>query len=526
MTNPEITNLGCGRYTVPVSRHYVTTAIDFPNAAPHMGHVMEKILADVVVRWMRLRGDQVRFHIGTDENGIKIQQTAKTQGLTPKELVDRNAPLFEDLFRQLGISYDYFIRTSDPVSHWPTVAVLWKKLQAAGVLEKQTYTGLYCEGCERFVTVKDLVDGKCPDHNQVPKEVTEENWFFLLSKKQKDLQKLLNPKNKKGYAVVPDWRANETVMFLNQGLEDVSFSRSTQTLTWGVPVPDDPDQVMYVWCDNLTSYISSLGALTDHDELFQEWWNGATVTHVIGKDIARFHALNWPAMLQEAGLKTPDRLLIHGFLTSEGQKMSKTLGNVVVPQEVIDKYGIDPLRFYLSHEIPVGNDGDFSWKRFGELYDSALRNSIGNLLNRVLVLFKKEGGRLGDVGEPTFITGRQADYRDAMDRFELSKALQIAVSIATDSNKYIDMMKPWELKGDEKRKVLSQLAEAVRHLSLALLPFVPDTARRIARQLNVPYADRMLDRNFVITPAMREWASQKDWTRVGEAEILFPPLEG
>jgi methionyl-tRNA synthetase len=506
-------------------RHYVTTAIDFPNAAPHMGHVLEKVMADVYVRWLRLSGHQVKFHIGTDENGIKIQQTAKTLGITPKELVDRNAPIFDALFRKMQISFDYFIRTSDEKSHWPTVTALWERLMKGGYLEKRTYTGLYCAGCERFWRPQDLVDGKCPDHKTVPEEITEENWFFLLSKKQKNIEKLLEPE-KGSYRIIPSWRANETLAFLKEGLEDISFSRSKKTLYWGVPVPGDDDQVMYVWCDNLTSYISSLGMLTAKAE--PEWWDDATVTHVIGKDIARFHAINWPAMLQCADVRTPDRLLIHGFLTSEGEKMSKSLGNVVVPEDVISKYNVDVLRFYLSHEIPVGNDGDFSWKRFGELYIGVLSNKIGNLLNRALVLLNKDGGAFTIADDAALRDGHAEmwkAYSAHMDACEFSNAVAKAVDIAIAGNVEMENKKPWTLKGDEKAAVLGNIAEMLRHVSLMLLPFMPETACKIAQQLNLPYAAEMSSKDFHITAALTKWGDIKGWKQVGTPSILFPPVE-
>ena len=482
------------------SRQYITTAIDYPNAAPHMGHVLEKILADVVARWFRLRGDTVRFQIGTDEHGVKIQQTAAKQNLTPKELVDRNVPQFEDLYRRLHVSFDAFVRTTNQQKHWPTVQALWKKLAEAGALEKRTYTGLYCPGCERFLTRKDLVDGKCPDHQIPPQEVAEENYFFLLGRKTQDLKKLLTVR-KGGYRIIPDFRAPETLQLIEQGLEDVSFSRPTSSLSWGIPVPDDSSQTMYVWCDALTNYISGIGLLTDHAE--KEWWDDATVTHVIGKDIARFHALIWPAMLQYGGIRTPDQLLIHGFLTSEGQKMSKSIGNVVVPDDVLKLVGgnPDPLRFYLSHQIPVGNDGDFSWDRFKEIYEGILGNQLGNLLNRVLVLLKKEGSQLSGFGkDPLGVDWKK--YQEAMDGFALQDGLAVPVGLMDRANKYIAEKKPWELKGVEKMEVLSPLAEVLRHITLMLLPFIPGSAQRMAAQLNLPYADTMLEKGFVITATM------------------------
>lgn len=509
-------------------RQYITTAIDYPNALPHMGHVMEKVLADVCARWFRLRGDDVRFQVGTDEHGVKIERTAEKEKITPRALVDRNVPLYEDLYQRLAISYDAFVRTTDKTRHWPTVVALWEKLQAAGALEKRTYTGLYCQGCERFLTKRDLQDGKCPIHNAAPEQVSEENWFFLLSRDSVWLKTLLT-KEKGGYQIVPASRAQETLSLIEQGLEDVSFSRPQSSLKWGIPVPGDEGQVMYVWCDALTNYISGLGYFTDHEE--KEWWEGAEVTHVIGKDIARFHALIWPAMLKHAGLKVPppQRLLIHGFLTNEGQKMSKSIGNVVEPGEVLKKFGgnPDPLRFYLSHEIPVGNDGDFSWERIGKLYDSVLRNKLGNLLNRVLVLLQKDERRvLVMKADPLDekIERHWELYEKKMDVFEMHNAVAIAVALAMGGNLRMDNRKPWGLAGDERIATLGGIAEMLRHIALMLLPFVPATAQEISRQLGVSYAEKMLEKDFVITSQMKEWGGQKDWKRVGGPRILFPPL--
>lgn len=507
-----------------MARQYITTAIDYPNAAPHMGHVLEKVLADVCARWMRLRGDEVRFQIGTDEHGIKIQQTADKEKMTPKALVDRNVPLFEDLYKRLGVSSDVFIRTSDQTKHWPTVIELWKRLEKAGMLEKRTYTGLYCSGCERFLTKKDLVDGVCDIHKKPPEEVQEENYFFLLSKEAAWLKKLL----KKEYKIVPEFRENETLSLIDQGLEDVSFSRPKSSLAWGIPVPGDEQQTMYVWCDALTNYISGLGYFTDHEE--KQYWEDATVTHVIGKDIARFHALIWPAMLKHAGVRTPDRLLIHGFLTSEGQKMSKSTGNVVIPADVLTKFlgNPDPLRFYLSHEVPVGNDGDFSWKRIEELYDSKLRNQLGNLLNRVLILLQKEGGEITLPHDHAKDTKQCSEgwkqYGVSMDRMEVHLGIQQAFDLISALNSGIDVSKPWTLKGQEKIELLGRFAESLRHATLLLLPFIPETAQKMSTQLGVPYAEKMLQKDFVITEDMRTFGGVPSWKTIGTPAILFAPL--
>lgn len=517
-----------------MQRHYVTTAIDYPNAAPHMGHVLEKVLADVVARWSRLQGNEVRFQIGTDEHGIKIQRTAESENLSPRDLVDRNVPLFQDLYGRLNISYDKFIRTSDEKKHYPTVQSLWKKLEEAGVLEKRSYTGLYCSGCERFMAQRDLEDGKCPNHQTAPEEVTEENWFLKMSEYGKDLKALLTKKwDGESYRIVPSFREKETLSLIEQGLEDVSFSRPKTSLEWGVPVPGDSDQVMYVWCDALTNYISGLGYFTGSEE--REWWDDARVTHVIGKDIARFHALIWPLMLKVAGVRTPDELLIHGFLTSEGDKMSKSLGNVVVPDDVLEKFGgnPDPLRFYLSHEVPVGRDGDFSWDRFEKLYDSKLRKQLGNLLNRVLVMLKKQGGDLLEFDtiessvDTDCIEGAWQYFGTAMDAFAFSDALSLegAFKFIDYYNKQMDMQKPWEKDEAEQQRILTIFCEGLRHASLMLLPFMPDTAYRISKQLNVPYTEQMLSSEFVITDELKQWGGCKEWKTVGEPEILFAPLE-
>lgn len=515
-------------------RHYLTTAIDYPNAAPHLGHVLEKVLADVLARWFRLQGHDVRFQIGTDEHGVKIQRRAQQEGMTPAELTDRNVRLFTDLYRQLNISADCFVRTSDRAVDWlagacaphrPTVEALWKRLRQAGMLEKRSYSGLYCPGCERFVTQKDLIDGLCPDHNRAPDEVTEDNWFFLLSKETAWLKELLRD----GYRIIPGYRSEETLALLERGLDDVSFSRPTSSLSWGIPVPGDEEQTMYVWCDALTNYLSGLGYFTDAAQT--EWWEESEVTHVIGKDIARFHALIWPVMLKHAGLPVPPphRLLMHGFVTNEGRKMSKSLGNVVNPADVLEKFGgnPDPLRFFLCHEIPVGRDGDFSWKRLEEMYDAKLRNKIGNVLNRVLTMLHKLDGTLAISADATFLQGDDAwaRYEAAMQAFDPWNAVHLAMEWAEACDKYMNDQAPWKAQSDaERRRILSILAENIRHITLMLLPFIPDTAQRMSLQLSVPHAERLLQKDFVISEEMKQWNGQKDWKNIGEPSILFPPL--
>jgi methionyl-tRNA synthetase len=433
-------------------------------------------------------------------------------------------PFFQDLYARLGISADVFVRTTDTEKHWPTVVALWEKLREKGMLEKRTYTGLYCMGCERFLTKRDLIEGVCDIHKTAPQEVKEENWFFKLSDDAEWLKQLLSS----SYKIIPQYRDAEVLQLIEQGLEDVSFSRPRTSLEWGIPVPGDDNQVMYVWCDALTNYISGLGYFTDHAE--KKWWDDATVTHVIGKDIARFHALIWPAMLKAADVKPPDQLLIHGFLTNDGQKMSKSLGNVVKPEEVLAHFhgNPDPLRFYLSHEVAVGNDGDFSWKRIDEVYDSKLRNQLGNMLNRVLVMLNKEQAALtipAGMEDELGVTVFWNTFSDALDRFEVHTAIQSLTAGVDKMNANFNTAQPWKLEGAERIAVLSTFAEILRHTALMLLPFVPDTAYRISKQLNVPYAEQMLEKNFVITDAMKTWGGISDWTMVGTPSILFAPLD-
>jgi len=496
------------------SRKYITTAIDYPNAAPHMGHVLEKVIADAGARWFRLKGMEVRFQIGTDEHGVKVQRTAEAQGLTPSQLVNKNVPLFEDLYRKLNISFDKFVRTTDKKAHWPTVIELWKRLDKAGKLGKRSYKGLYCSGCEKFVTQRDLEGGKCVNHNKEPEEVSEENWFFSLGEDAQNLKNLLTSDwGGERYRIMPDFRENETLSLIGQGLEDVSFSRPRSSLDWGIPVPGDEGQTMYVWCDALANYISGLGFFTAKEE--REWWDSAEVIHVIGKDIARFHALIWPAMLKNAGVRIPDKLLIHGFLTSEGEKMSKSIGNVVVPGDVLKKFAQDPdpLRFYLLHEVPLGRDGDFSWERIMSLYDSKLRNDIGNLLNRVVVLINKAGGNLGSIEKNDNIADCWEKFEKSMDNFEFSEALKCPLEIANEANKRINDREVWKMKGDAKIDELSFLAECLRHIALMLLPFAPSASARMFKQLGLEIPE--------VLEGKTGWGEEKGWKKVGKAEILF-----
>lgn len=498
---------------------FVTTAIAYVNAAPHIGFAMECIEADAVARYHRLIGDDTWFLTGTDEHGIKIQKTAQELGITPKELSDMNAAKCQDLKQLLNLSNDDFIRTSDQKRHWPAVIKLWNKLKEQGDIYKADYEALYCSGCEAFILEKDLVDGLCPDHKRAPEMVKEENYFFRLSKYSDQIMDLIESKK---LEIIPHFRANEILSMCKEGLQDVSFSRSKKTLTWGIPVPDDPAQVMYVWCDALTNYISAIG-YAEESEQFQKFW--PHVTHVIGKDIVRFHAAIWPGMLIAAGIPTPEKILIHGFITSEGQKMSKSLGNVVEPTAIVEEFGVDAVRYYLLSEIPVGKDGDFSLKLFKERYTAHLGNNLGNLVNRVIMMSKRYAVEVDcsklEAGEcQSFIENLWSKYQSAMEARLLHEGVQLAWSAVSYANKYIDDNEPWKLVKENPEAaelVLMNLLEVTRHIALMISPFIPQTAEKIFKQLNItrglPFEQE------------KSWGGQQDWKGLGEAEILFPKLE-
>jgi len=394
---------------------YISTSIAYVNGAPHVGFAMESIEADVLARWARFQGRETFFSTGTDEHGEKIQKTAEAQNTTPQKICDKQAAEFQRMGKVLNISNDDFIRTSDQKKHWPSVQKIWDKLVLNGDIVKKEYTALYCYGCEEFKLDKDLDEnGYCPNHLRPPEEIAEENYFFLLSKYSAQIAKLIETDELK---IIPSFRKNEILRMAKDGFHDVSFSRPSKKLPWGVPVPDDESQNMYVWCDALSNYISVLNyaeELSPLDKgylggstlntkkqppqsplsgggktLFQKFWTDAEITHVIGKDIVRFHAGIWIGMLLSAEIKLPDNIFIHGFLTSEGHKMSKSIGNVVDPFSEIEKYGADALRYFLLREVPIGKDSDFSRERFEEIYQTHLANGLGNLVSRVLNLCKK-----------------------------------------------------------------------------------------------------------------------------------------
>lgn len=501
------------------NKFYITTAIAYVNAPPHLGHALEFIQADTIARYKRLMGYDVYFLTGTDEHGVKMYNTAKKKGVSTQALVDENAGYFMALKKLLNLSYDDFIRTSDRKRHWPACQKLWNKLMEKGDIYEKEYEGLYCEGCEQFMKETELTDGKCPIHKKEPVPLKEKNYFFRLSKYSAQIVELIENNT---LGLIPESRRGEFMNTAKEGLLDVSFSRPREVLPWGVDVPNDPSQVMYVWCDALTNYISALGYIGESD-LFKRYWPADI--HLIGKDIVRFHAGIWIGMLLSAGIKLPQNILIHGFVTHNGEKMSKTLGNVVDPVEMAKKYGTDALRYYLLREIPTGRDGDFSDELFVARYNSDLANNLGNLVNRVHTLIARN-----NITNFTFDTYFQSfkehvddtwkKYVRDMNHYDLHEAIFHVWRLVDYANKMMEEEKPWSLLKTDPEKgkaVLCNLLEVLRHISILVSPFIPETSQKIRKQLGLP--------DHIDQKKENGWGALSNWAGLGNAEIMFPRIE-
>jgi methionyl-tRNA synthetase len=457
-------------------KFYLTTPIFYPNAKLHLGHAYTTTLTDVIARYHRLIGDKTYLLTGSDENTQKMVDAAAKEGKEPLEFLDGIVSNFASLFKELNISYDQFIRTTDQKVHWPGAQALWNKLVEADDIYEKEYEGLYCVGHEAFITEKDLVDGKCPDHGTVPEFLKETNYFFRLSKYTSQIKEKIETDE---YKVIPETRKHEILSFIeNEGLEDVSFSRPRKA-NWpqglGVPVPGDDSQVMYVWCDALANYITALGYGRD-DTLYKELWPADV--HVIGKDILRFHAAIWPGMLLSAGIPLPKKLLVHGFITSGGKKMSKTLGNVIDPAELLKEYGTDAVRYFLARHISPFEDGDITRENFKEVYNANLANGLGNLVARVLTLAEKnleEGTRPEAVGFPQ-------EYTDAIENFEINRAMDFVFTRIQAVDQTITQSEPFKLvKTDPERgkQMIFELTQELYMIGRMLNPFMPETSKKI-----------------------------------------------
>lgn len=508
---------------------YITTAIPFVNAKPHIGFALEIIQTDTIARYQRLFGRHVRFLTGSDENSLKNVQTAEKEGIPTAELVARNARFFADLKEYLNLSNDDFIRTSSEERHIKGVQKLWQACLEKGDIYKKRYQGLYCVGCEQFYTPDELVDGKCPEHETVPEKIEEENYFFRLSKYQKQLEDILGSDR---YQIVPKTRKNEVLSFVKSGLEDFSVSRSRERAKgWGIPVPGDPDQVIYVWFDALSNYINALG-YAEEGSLFRDFWTECPERiHVIGKGIIRFHAVYWPAMLLSAGVPLPHKLLVHGYITADGQKMSKSLGNVVDPEVIARRYGTDQTRYFLLSEISTTGDGDFSYARMEQRINSDLANDYGNLASRVFKMIESYcGGVIPEHGKQESADGEIKDsslelggkVKTQVEQFDLNNSIFLIMDLVKLTNRYVESNAPWKLHKEGKQEridtVLYNAAEALRIASILLYPVMPGKCLELLKRLGAEEKDITLAKTS-------EWGLLKSGQKITAGEPLFPRIE-
>ena len=507
-----------------MSSFYITTAIDYINGEPHLGHAYEKIGTDVVARYKRLRGVDVFFCTGTDEHSLNVLKCAEEEGLSPKEYCDRMAERFKHLCEVLHISYDRFIRTTD-ADHEETVKTFVKKAWDNGYVYKGTYSGYYCESCEAFLDEDALVEGKCPYHpTREVKWVEEDNYFFALSKFQDRLLKHIeeNP----GF-IQPETRRHEVVNRIREGLKDVSISRSSTQ--WGVPFPFDPKHVVYVWFDALINYITAVGY--PHDpEKFAKYWPADF--HVIGKDITWFHCVIWPCALMAVGLPLPKTVFAHGFVTLKGQRLSKSAGVVVDPIKLADLFGADVVRYFLMRAIPWGSDGDFTYEMLVTTYNNDLANDFGNLLSRTTAMINKyfdgvipEASDREPLDDEIPALAKQVidDYFAAMDELRYSDALSALFALINRANKYIEETAPWELAKSESKRgrlgtVLYNLAEVLRLSAIAITPFMPTVPQRLWDQLGLSGSPESQGANL-------EWGKLEAGVKINRGEPLFPRLD-
>jgi methionyl-tRNA synthetase len=507
-----------------MSKFYVTTAIVYPNAAPHLGFVYELVGTDVLARYHRLLGDDTFFLTGTDEHSQNVRRKAEEEGVPTEVFTARMAQLYRDVEARFGISYDRFIRTEDP-DHYRGVQAFVARMQARGDIYKGAYEGWYCVSCEAFKTESELKNGYCLIHPTLKAQwLTEENYFFALSKYQDRLQQLID---KHPEFIQPESHRNEVLGWLKEGLRDFSISRST--IKWGIPFPGDDKHVVYVWGDALANYITGAGYGTD-EAMFKRWWPADL--HVIGKDITRFHCLYWPAMLMSAGLAVPKRVYAHGFLTVRGEKMSKSAGNYIDPLEAAERFGADAVRYLLLRELPFDRDGDISWETMVDRYNADLANDLGNFVYRTLSMLQRyfDGKVPAPDGDATPLDKKlQTAFEAAargLDRhlkaLDFTAALTQVWEAINRGNKYIEESAPWVLarQSDQRKRlqtVLYNLVEAIRLSSYLIAPFLPETATKIAAQvkadLKAPWE------------GARQWGRLAPRTQTSLGEVLFPRIE-
>ncbi len=453
-----------------MNKFYITTAIPYVNGRPHIGHTLEYFQADAIRRYHQLLGEETLLLSGADENALKNVQAAEKEGLPIEEYLDKYSKIWKETYDLVGVSLDVFQRGSDQKKHWPGVQKLWKLCLEAGDIYKKSYTGLYCVGCESFKAEDELADGLCPIHQKKPDKVSEENYFFRLSKYQ---QKLIDLIESNTLQIIPQNKRAETLSFIKQGLEDFSISRSNERAKGvGVPIPDDPSQKMYVWFDALTIYMTGIGFDWD-TETWKKWWPADV--HVIGKDINRFHAVYWPAMLLSAGLPLPRQILIHGFVNAKGgEKFSKSLDNAPDPKDVIEKYGLEPVRYYMLSQVPIQDDHDFTFERFEEVYNANLANGLGNLVARVARLCEKV--ELDKLNKPEL----DENYKKIIEEYRFNDLLSEIWTRISEIDQEIEKEQPWKIEDLSKLKqVLQNWVNEINQIAFELKPFLPKTSEKI-----------------------------------------------
>jgi len=459
-----------------VKRVFISTAIPYVNGDPHAGHSLEYVQTDVMARYYRLKyGEQnVLALTGTDENALKNVLAAEKEGMETSAYVDRQVAEFKKLYEILNLSFDEFFRTTEK-RHFAGAQKLWKAIEHD--IYEDSYEGLYCVGCEEFKDEKDLIEGLCPEHRTKPERVKEKNYFFRLSKYQQQIEELIESDKVK---IIPEKRKNEVLGFVKEGLKDFSISRSVERAKgWGVPVPGDPEQIVYVWVDALSNYITALD-YADNGARYQKFWDSDEVqrVHVIGKGILKFHALYWMGMLLSAGLPLPSLEYAHGYVTIEGKKIGKSLGNAIHPKEIVEKYGVDAFRYYLLREIPWDGDGDFSWSRMDEVYQADLQNGLGNLVARVAAMCEKEKFCVVDKSW----NGLTDEVEVVLSKFQFDQALEMIWKKVRAIDRYISEKKVWQMEKEEKQKALSYLVKEIRQVTGDISPFLPETAEKIKKQ--------------------------------------------
>jgi methionyl-tRNA synthetase len=497
-------------------RFYLTTPIYYVNDAPHIGHAYTTVIADAVARWHRLLGDHTWFLTGTDEHGLKVQRAAEANGVAPNEWADRTAERFRDAWKLLTISNDDFIRTTEP-RHYTAVAELLQRVYDNGYIRKGTYEGLYCVACEAYYTEAELVNGNCPIHDRPVEHVTEDNYFFELSRFE---QPLLDWYESHPDFVRPEGKRNEALGFIRSGLQDFSISRTS--ISWGVPIPWDAEHVTYVWYDALINYATAVGFGTD-PERFATWW--PAVHHLIGKDILRFHCVYWPAMLLAAGLEPPQQIFVHGYLLVGGEKMSKTRLNQIAPADLVEEFGVDGFRYHFLRDVPFGSDGDFTYERMVDRYNADLANNLGNLLARVATVVAKQCGGIGPApraGSPLAAIAADAYAATARGWADLqpSVALEATWRLVREANAHLEANEPWKAaSGPEVDAVLGDALEVLRIVSVLASPAIPGAAAEVWRRIGLPGGPE--DQRL---PDAAAWGGYPGGLTVDKGTPLFPRI--